>query len=68
MQGTSGNRVQAGKIMDWVRDIASILARHNRSVVWSVLAHSNPFIKACQTHAELPGLCCLPYGMMQALL
>src|SRR5260370_41848484 len=27
---------QAGKIMNWLRDIAAILAKHNRGVVWTV--------------------------------
>jgi DNA-directed RNA polymerase, mitochondrial len=28
--------VEAGKIMDWLRLVASILAKHNRGVVWTV--------------------------------
>ncbi len=28
--------VEAGKIMNWLRDIAGILAKHNRGVVWTV--------------------------------
>ena len=28
--------VEAGKIMNWLRDIAAILAKHNRGLIWTV--------------------------------